>query len=232
MVLGFLARKVLPPEKLAQVILGGQDGLVNTFGVILGVAAASGDIRIVIAGGLAACIAESISMGAVAYTSQRASHDHYISQLEKQRKLIDASPDSRKAAVRRIYFVKGFRGKELEKIVDLVTSNRQAWLSILMSEDSTASHVRNRDAVVNSVIVFLSALVGALVPLLPFFFFSLKASIVLSIILSAITLFGFGYYKAKTTVGKPLYSGLELLAIGFTAAILGYGAGWVFGVYV
>ena len=54
---------------LSDVILGGQDGLVNVLGVILGVAAATADTRIVLVAGLAATFAESVSMGAVAYTS-------------------------------------------------------------------------------------------------------------------------------------------------------------------
>lgn len=54
---------------LRDIVLGGQDGLVNVLGVTLGIAAASGDTRIVLAGGLAATFAESFSMAAVAYTS-------------------------------------------------------------------------------------------------------------------------------------------------------------------
>src|SRR5512147_261755 len=54
---------------LSDVILGGQDGLVNVLGVILGVAAATSDSRIVMVAGLAATFAESVSMGAVAFTS-------------------------------------------------------------------------------------------------------------------------------------------------------------------
>src|SRR3989338_5827628 len=53
---------------LPEIILGGQDGLVNVLGVILGVAAASSSTQLVIVAGLAAAFAESISMGAVAYT--------------------------------------------------------------------------------------------------------------------------------------------------------------------
>src|SRR3989304_3463185 len=71
-----------PSAALADIILGGQDGLVNTLGVILGVAAASADPRIVIAGGLAATFAESISMGAGGYNSTLSGHDHYRSALE------------------------------------------------------------------------------------------------------------------------------------------------------
>lgn len=66
-------------EFLSDVILGGQDGLVNTLGVILGLAAASSDFRIVVAGGLAGAIAEAVSMGAVGYTSKMAERDYYMS---------------------------------------------------------------------------------------------------------------------------------------------------------
>jgi len=62
---------------LPEIILGGQDGLVNVLGVILGVAAATVSSKIVIVAGLAATFAESISMAAVAYTSKLAEADYY-----------------------------------------------------------------------------------------------------------------------------------------------------------
>src|SRR5438552_15405349 len=75
-----LAEKHAQPGLLSDFILGSQDGLVNVLGVILGVAIASyrypNPIAIILAGGLAAAFAESISMGAVAYTSTVARRDH------------------------------------------------------------------------------------------------------------------------------------------------------------
>jgi hypothetical protein len=44
-------------SRLSEIILGGQDGLVNVLGVILGVAAATNDPRIVMAAGMAAAFA-------------------------------------------------------------------------------------------------------------------------------------------------------------------------------
>ena len=41
---------------LSDVMLGGQDGLVNVLGIVLGVAAATGDVRVILAAGLAAAI--------------------------------------------------------------------------------------------------------------------------------------------------------------------------------
>ena len=220
--------KIIPSDKLAETILGGQDGLVNTLGVILGIAAASSDIRIIIGGGLAACIAESISMGAVAYTSQRADRDHYLAEAEKEKKLINENASQKKESVRKIYMEKGFEGRQLNEITKLITSNKTAWLSILLSEESKVAPIATREILTNAFIVFLAALVGALIPLFPFFFFSLIPSIYLSLIFSCLALFVLGYYKAKITVGNPVYSGTELLVIGMSAALVGYAVGYIF----
>ena len=70
---------------LSDFILGCQDGLVNVLGVILGIAIASQNIVVILAGGLAATFAESISMAAVAYTSTLARRDHYLKEIKKEK---------------------------------------------------------------------------------------------------------------------------------------------------
>ena len=72
-------------SNLKDVILGGQDGLVNVLGVILGVAAATYQTKIIVVAGLAAAFAESISMAAVAYTSTDAALSYYNTKLKKSR---------------------------------------------------------------------------------------------------------------------------------------------------
>ena len=74
-----------PGSTLRDVILGGQDGIVNVLGVVLGVAAASGNLRIIIAAALATTFAESLSMAAVAYTSTLADRDFYRGQVEREK---------------------------------------------------------------------------------------------------------------------------------------------------
>ena len=100
-----------------QIVLGGQDGLVNVLGIVLGVASGTGDARIVIIAGLAAAVAESLSMGAVAYTSARAAQDHYRAQLENEKREIKEVPDVERKEIELIYYKKGFRGQALAHIV-------------------------------------------------------------------------------------------------------------------
>src|SRR5437879_3055696 len=67
------------PTVLSDFILGSQDGIVNVLGIILGLSAATRDVRIILVATLAALGAESIAMGAVAYTSTRARRRLYLS---------------------------------------------------------------------------------------------------------------------------------------------------------
>lgn len=220
-----------PAEKIAslsEVILGGQDGLVNVLGVILGVAAASNDTRIILAGGLAATFAESISMAAVAYTSKMADKSHYDSELARERRLIENNPKFQKDKVHAIYKEKGFSGKVLDEIADTITNDKDVWLTTIMREGHGLAPLKTSRVLTGSTTVGVSALVGSLIPLTPFFFLPVSESIVLSIIISTLTLFALGFYKAKVYVGSAFRSGAEITVIGMGAAIIGYGIGLLF----
>lgn len=214
--------------RLSDVILGGQDGLVNVLGVILGVAAATSDTRIVIAAGLAATFAESISMGAVAYTSTLAQNDLYHSEREREYRHINLVPDVEVEEIRNIYRKKGFEGETLEKIVEVITSNPDVWVNVMMSEEFQLTPPEKSKAFNSAMLVGFSALVGSFIPLFPFFFWEVNLSIGLSIVVAALTLFFVGVYKARVTVGKPIRSGLEMAIIGTVSAMAGYVVGLIF----
>jgi predicted membrane protein (TIGR00267 family) len=215
-------------SRLSEVILGGQDGLVNVLGVILGVAAATSDARIVLAAGLAATFAESISMGAVAYTSKLADNALYHSEREREYRHIHIAPDVEIHEIREIYRKKGFEGEELEKIVEVITANPDVWVEVMMSEEFQMSPPEKSHALNSGVVVGVAALVGSLIPLVPFFFLQITLSIWLSITISALTLFVVGVYKARTTIGKPFRSGLQMTLIGILSAFVGYLVGLIF----
>lgn len=213
---------------LSDFILGSQDGLVNVLGVILGVAAATSSHRVIIAAGLAATFAESISMGAVAYTSFLADCQLYESKYQKEKKAILETPDKEKEEVREIYRAKGFEGDLLEQIVEKITSNESVWLSTMMRDELNMETKFKSQAVKSAVIVFVAAFIGSIIPLLPFVFLEVKLAVVVSVIACAWTLYQIGWYKAKMTVGSPLKNGLEMASIGIVSALAGYGIGLLF----
>lgn len=123
-------------NRLSDMILGGQDGLVNVLGVILGVAAASNDPKIVIAGGLAATFAESISMAAVSLTSMMSERDHYLSELAREHTEAKNMPQKEEEEIRQIYRKQGFNGRILEDIVRHMTSSEHLWVDQMMKQSA------------------------------------------------------------------------------------------------
>ncbi len=210
---------------LSDIILGGQDGLVNVLGVILGVAAASSDPHMVMVAGLAATFAESVSMGAVAFTSTLADADYYDSERERELRHIEQAPSLEQDEIRQIYAEKGFTGDLLERIVETITANRDVWVTVMMAEEHQLAPVNRKSAWKAALVVGGSAIIGSLIPLIPFAFLSVATSMWVSVLITALVLFAVGAYKARVTVGKPGRSGLEMALIGTLSALVGYAVG-------
>ncbi|HSX09151.1 MAG TPA: VIT1/CCC1 transporter family protein [Candidatus Saccharimonadales bacterium] len=207
---------------LRDIILGGQDGLVNALGIILGVMAASSDVKILIATVLAATIAESFSMGAVAYTSALSQRDYYDSERKKEKDEVDKFPEMEKEEIRRIYEKKGFKGKILEEIVTTITHDKKLWVDTMMAEELKITPVDTKAVLKSSVIVTIATAIGHLIPLVPFLFVTNGSSLLIAVIISGITLFAVGAYQAVSLVGSWWKSGIRMVIIGLAAAFIGY----------
>jgi VIT1/CCC1 family predicted Fe2+/Mn2+ transporter len=168
-------------NSLRDVILGGQDGLVNMLGIALGVVAAGGSTHVLIVTGLAASITESISMGAVAYTSFGSDRDFYVAERAREQNEIEAQPDDEREEIREIYSAKGFQGQLLEDVVSTITSNRETWVSTMMNEELHLQPVAQYSLVQSAVIVTVATLIGHLIPMVPFMVVARTPAIVLAI---------------------------------------------------
>src|SRR2546422_4431283 len=213
---------------LRDVILGGQDGLVNILGIILGVIAGGGSDTVLLAAGLAAAITESISMGAVGYTSSIAQRDYYQAERAREAKEIAVMPEAERQEIRDIYATKGFTGNLLESVVDTITANRETWLATMMDEELHLQPVKTRDVLRAAVVITVATLIGHLIPLLPFMVLPRTPALVLAIVVSALALFAVGVYSALTLVGDWRRSGLKMVAIGLGAAAMGFLVGRLF----
>jgi len=217
---------------LSDFILGSQDGIVNVLAVLLGVAAgamqqygsASVVFRIVLAGGLAATFGESISMGAVAYTSTLARRDHYLGELAREEQEMRESPEVERQEVSEVFRRWGFEGTELEAAVGHIISRPKAWLEFMMAHELGLAPLEENQARRSALLVGFAAIFGSLIPLIPFIVF--PGDIVLgmmgAVIVAAIVLFIIGWYKGRITIGRPYRSGFQMLAIGIVSAIAGF----------
>ena len=130
-----------PPELharssfLSNFILGSQDGLVNVLGILLGLTAATSDLRLIFVAAFAALGAESISMGAVAYTSTLARRKQYLKEVSREETEIEGGAETEKNEVRHVFQKSGVPGEELERLTELIASKPKAWLEFMMSHE-------------------------------------------------------------------------------------------------
>jgi predicted membrane protein (TIGR00267 family) len=213
---------------LRDVILGGQDGLVNILGIILGVIAGGGSNTVLLAAGFAAAITESISMGAVGYTSSVSERDYYEAERAREAAEIETMPEAERQEIRDIYATKGFTGELLERVVDTISANRDSWLATMMDEELHLQPVQTSAVFRSAVVITIATLIGHLIPLLPFVWLARTPAVILAIGLSALALFGVGVYSAVTLVGDWRKSGPKMVAIGLGAAGVGFLIGRLF----
>ncbi len=213
---------------LRDLILGGQDGLVNVLGLVLGLTAAGSETRTIVIGGLAALLAESVAMAGVIHTSAAAERDYYESKLEQERREIREIPDAERAEVRQIFAERGLSGELLDRVVAHTTADPERWVEVMMRDEL---HLEKPAAtgIMRAALVGLSCAVGSAIPIVPYLLAPTTAAAIVASVVSAAVLFGVGVYKAVTLVGRWWASGLQMLVIGMASAFAGYLIGVLLG---
>jgi VIT1/CCC1 family predicted Fe2+/Mn2+ transporter len=213
---------------LGDIMFGLNDGLVASFAVTSGVAAAFTNPKIVLMAGLAEMLGGAVSMGLAAYASARAHYEFYLSESQREHDEIKRWPDRERDEVRAIYRSKGFRGPLLEQIVAHLTADPVRWRNVMMREELGFGAETNKPPSRSALTVGGAYLVGAAVPLLPYVFIAQPAGILASAIATVLTLFAVGAAKTIVTTRPWWRSGVESMGIGIAAALVTYGAGRLF----
>jgi vacuolar iron transporter family protein len=209
---------------LSNFILGSQDGLVNVLGILLGLTAATSDVRLIFVAAFAALGAESISMGAVAYTSTLARRKQYLKEVSRETAEMKEVPEKERSEVREIFEKWGYQGDELERLTDLIASKPKAWLEFMMSHELKLESVDESEPRRSFLVVLSSTIFGSFIPLVPYFLVGKDVVLgaIVSVTVSGVVLFIIGFYEARMTVGSLWKSGLQMAAIGLAAGLAGF----------
>jgi VIT1/CCC1 family predicted Fe2+/Mn2+ transporter len=207
---------------IRQFIFGTEDGLIGGLGLITGISVATLNPSIIILSGVALMLTQAVSMGTGTYLGIKSQREVYDRFLEKEKEEIREVPEVEREEVREIYRRHGFRGKELENIVKRITSNRRAWLSVMMAEELGISKKGLEKPATATAVMALSVMLGAFIPLVPYFFLVSYAGITVSVVLTTAALFAFGALKTLFTKRNWIKSGLEMMVIALAAAAAGY----------
>ena len=216
---------------LRDLVYGAVDGTVTTFAVISGVAGARLPARIVLILGIANLVADGFSMAVGNFLATRAERQ----LLERARRMeehhVDHIPAGEREEVRQIYAGKGFEGAELERTVDVITSDRGRWIETMMREElGLAPSAPSPGAA--ALATFTAFVIAGSVPLLAFLYEFLLApgtinAFYWSVGMSALVFFAIGTLKSRVVEQRWYRGGLEVLTIGGGAASLAYLLGLV-----
>jgi VIT1/CCC1 family predicted Fe2+/Mn2+ transporter len=215
-------------KALRDLMLGVNDGLVASFAVTSGVAAAFTSERIILMAGMAEMLGGAVSMGLAAYVSARSQLEFYRSEIEREREEIERWPEREREEIKSIYRGKGFAGALLEQIVAHITAEPDRWRGVMMREELGFSDDVFDPPARSALTVGLAYLFGAAVPVLPYAMVARADGVMVSAIATAAVLFGVGAAKTIITTRSWWRSGLESMLIGIAAATVTYLAGSYF----
>jgi len=207
-------------------IYGGIDGSVTTLAVVTGVAGAQLSHWVILVLGLANLFADGFSMAAGNYLGTKAEHDDWRRLEHIEHRHIDLEPAGEREEVRQIFERKGFAGADLDRIVDLITSNRERWVRTMLTDEYGLPQ-SVRSPWIAAFSTFTAFLICGLVPLLPYLFGATQHSLALSAALTGLVFFAIGSIKSRWSTTSWWRSGLTTLFVGAIAASLAYVVGVV-----
>jgi VIT1/CCC1 family predicted Fe2+/Mn2+ transporter len=204
-------------------IYGGIDGSVTTFAVVSGVAGAELSPWIILVLGFANLFADGFSMAASNFLGTKAELDDWRRLEAIEYRHIDLAPEGEREEVRQIFQLKGFAGEDLQRMVDLVTSERQRWVHTMLTEEYGLPR-EVRSPWIAAISTFTAFVVCGLVPLMPYLL-HLPQSLEISLAMTATVFFAIGSVKSKWSTTSWWQSGLTTFLVGAIAASLAYMTG-------
>lgn len=216
---------------VSDAVYGALDGIVTTFAIVSGVVGADLNLGIILILGFANLLADGFSMAAGSYLSVKSEQDYHQEEYNREKWEIENYPKGEIEEVRQIYKKKGFEGKDLEKAVQIITSDQERWLRCMMIEELG---ILSDDKAPTKVafVTFAAFVICGFIPLIAFIILnSIPAlqnlnAFLISSILAALTIFTVGALRSLFIAKKWFWAGMEMLLLGGLASTVAYAIGY------
>ena len=214
-------------------VLGANDGLVSNLSLVMGVAGAGLESRVILITGLAGLLAGACSMAMGEWISVQSSRELSQRELAVERAEIASFPQEEHEELVAIYEARGLSPTVARQMAEHVMADQDRALEVMAREelgiDPDDLGGSAWTAATSSFALFVA---GAVVPVAWFAFLPTGTAVPLSLAASALGLFAIGAAITHVTQRPPWRSGLRQLAIGLAAALVTYGTGVLLGVSV
>ena len=226
-------------QYLGEFVYGAIDGTITTFAVVAGAAGASLSSGVVIILGFANLLADGFSMACGNFLSERTQRDYIKKERKREEWEIENVPEGEIDEIREIFRKKGFRGKDLEKAVKIITSDKKVWVDTMMSDELGLIESQKSPWRTAASTYFGFLMIG-IIPLLAYvlsYFLPLfqKNTFSIAIIMTLIALITIGIIKRYVTKKDLWKSVMETVFVGGAAAVIAYYIGfflrWLVEVY-
>ncbi len=218
------------PQFVRDIVIGMADGLTVPFALAAGLSGAVDSNAIVITAGLAEIAAGSIAMGLGGYLAGRTEVDHYKSELAREYMEAEQFPEKEKAEVVEVLEEFGVSQKSSREIAEEMSRDKEKWVKFMMRFELGLEKPDEKRATRSALNIGGAYIVGGLVPLAPYFFISTPFdALMVSVAVTLVALFVFGFLKAKA-IGQPPWMGaVKTTVIGALAAGAAFGVAKLIG---
>jgi predicted membrane protein (TIGR00267 family) len=218
---------------LRAAVLGGNDGLVSNFSLVMGIAGATSGQSEVLLTGLAGLLAGALSMALGEWISVKSSQELYENQMDLEMEELETNPEGEEKELALIYITKGIpESQAMQMAKEIMLDKGQAHDLLVREELGINPEEMKGSAMEAAVTSFILFAVGAILPVIPFFFVGGMMAILFSATLSAIGLFIIGAAITLFTGKNVLFSGFRQVAFGLIAAAITFGIGHFIGISI
>jgi len=218
---------------LRAAVLGGNDGLVSNFSLVMGIAGATSGQSEVLLAGLAGLLAGALSMALGEWISVKSSQELYENQMALEMEELETNPEGEEKELALIYITKGIpESQAMQMAKEIMLDKGQAHDLLVREELGINPEEMKGSAMEAAVTSFILFAVGAILPVIPFFFVGGIMAILFSATLSAIGLFIIGAAITLFTGKNVLFSGFRQVAFGLIAAAITFGIGHFIGISI
>jgi len=223
-----------PGAWIGDAIYGVNDGLGAIFGIVSGVSGATlgnpaQTSHYVLLAGLSGMIASALSMGSGAYLAAKSEREIFQAEVEREREAIKMNGPEARELLSLYYQVKGLPEADAMHMVNHIASDPEQLLRALVSERMGSSEEALSNPMVSASSGALSTAVGAIIPVIPFFFMQGISAVIAAAVISLAAHFAVGAAKSLITVRSWWSSGFEMTIVGAVEGAVTYGIGILLG---
>lgn len=217
---------------LRAAVFGANDGLVSNTCLVMGVAGAAAEPKMILVSGVAGLLAGAFSMAAGEYISMLSQREMFEHQIAQERAELERYPEEEAEELALIYSARGVPIEEARKITAKLIEDKDKALDTLAREELGLNPDDLGSPWGAAFYSFIAFAIGAILPLLPFLFGAAESGVAIAAALSGIALFGVGAALSLFSGRNAFFGGARMLTIGAIAAVATYSIGKVFNVAV